>query len=262
MSRSIPILLFHQVTHKPGPMATTPDVFERHLAWLAERGYRSLTLDEFQRNLTGNARDDGRPRVLLTFDDGYADLNSVIAPALRRYGFTGIAFVITGEAAPAEGSPPGTPGNPNHLSWNQTRALASEGVLEFHSHSHTHSAWSMAPDEVATVRDDLATSIDILAAEMRLPRSTFRHLAWPWGRSTLAWEAVAKELGFTHQYLVQRGAVNHGRANTRLPRIGCDSMSTASLARWVGILSSGFGALACNRVFGTYRAKRHGIGYV
>lgn len=262
MSPTIPILLHHRIGTDGDRLSTRPEAFERELAWLAERGYRTLSLAEFDRVLAGSAADARHRRVLLTFDDGYADLAAVVAPALRRHGFTGVAFLITGLCG--DGGSAGDAGSHGrtHLSWTEARALAGEGTLEFQSHSHSHERWPAAPGTERQVAADLGASVDLLTAELRQPRASFRHLAWPWGRCTEVWEQAARQLGLTHQHLVQRGAVTRTGQTTRLPRLCLDGTSTPAFRTWMTVLTSPAGARVCNRLFGTLRASRHGLGYI
>jgi peptidoglycan/xylan/chitin deacetylase (PgdA/CDA1 family) len=258
MAPTIPILLYHRIDARGDSLSTHPDTFEHELAWLADRGYRSLTLAEFDRAVAGAASSVPKRAFLVSFDDGYADLSTAVAPALRRYGFSGVAFLITSLCARSD--PAGASGN--HLSWSQARALASDGVLEFQSHSHSHERWSAEADAERVVAGDLSGSVDVLTEELRLPRSYFRHLAWPWGRCNESWERTGRSLGLTHQHIVQRGAITRTGQTTRLPRICFDGASARSFRTWMTVLSSAAGARACNRLFGTIRARKHGLGYV
>jgi peptidoglycan/xylan/chitin deacetylase (PgdA/CDA1 family) len=262
MTPTIPILLYHHVDESGDAFSTPPATFERELAWLANRGYRSLTLAEFDRAVAGTSHAPPARAVLITFDDGYADLSKTVAPALRRHGFTGVAFVITGLCGRTGPAGEVTGASGNHVSWSEARALATDGVLEFQSHSHSHERWSNEAGADGALAANLAASVDVLADELRLPRSYFRHLAWPWGRCTESWEHIARDLGLTHQHIVQRGAVTRVGQSTRLPRICFDGASAQSFRRWVTVLSSPVGARACNRIFGTIRARKHGLGYV
>ncbi|WP_161781596.1 polysaccharide deacetylase family protein [Desulfohalovibrio reitneri] len=92
------------------------------------------------------------PAVMLTFDDGFRDLLTIVAPILRKYGFKALVF-----AAPnllrAEGEE-GTAGeidsnrafeafmeNGDRSAWlsaRELRALAGEGLIEVGSHSLSH----------------------------------------------------------------------------------------------------------------------------
>jgi len=258
----IPILLYHRFNQSGDSLSTPPEVFEKELSWLVTQGYRSLTLEEFEHRLSHPGKAKGKKGVLITFDDGYVELATVAAPALRRHGLTGVAFLITSECSPAEA--PGNLVRPsgNHISWEQARALASEGVIEFQSHTHSHKRWDTGPEGGEEVRRDLATSLDILTEQLRLPRLNFRHLAWPWGLCNEDWERIGRNLGFSYQHIVQRGAVTRTGHTMHLPRICFDGASARTFNTWMTLLSFPGGANLSNRVFGTIRAHRQGLGYV
>ena len=249
MHPPIPILLYHKIDDGIDDLATPVSVFDKQLAWLSERGYRSLTLDQFEHALENPRASAGGKSFLLTFDDGYVDLVHNAAPVLRRYGFSATAFLITSEIS-------GT-----HVEWSDVRSLASEGLIQFQSHSHAHAHWDESAAGHETLTKDLADSLDILAAELRVPRTAFRHQAWPWGRCNARWEGIASNLGLRYQHIVQRGAVTRSNQTIRLPRICFDGSTTKAFKMWMSTLSSRAGAIACNKVFGTIRQRRHGIGY-
>lgn len=252
--KPIPVLLYHHVDDSGSRFSTSPTVFRQHLDWLAGHGYSTLTLDEVESVLVDPTRRSTLGRaVVLTFDDGHAELETVVAPMLRDYGFHGVAFLIT-DRCPAVTSD-------DTLSWNAIRQLAAEGVLEFHSHSHTHQPWPFDSTPTRVIRDDLARSREMLAAELERADTDQRHLAWPYGRSRSAWESAARELGFEVQYSVQRGAVTHANGGFRLPRLLADGMSLRGVKTWMMLLTSRAGAQASNKVFGTIRHARHGTGY-
>ena len=255
MITPIPILLYHRVDHSGDPFSIGPDLFDQHLSWLANRGYRSLAATELSRVLADPHAPRPAKAVAITFDDGYADLATEVAPALRRHGYQATAFLIT-SLCPDE---PGT--DHEHLSWPEARDLSSEGVLELQSHTHSHGRWDVGPGDTARVMDDIGASIEVLASKLGQPRSRFAHLAWPWGRTCEDWEAAAADLGVTTQYVVQRGAANRTGQHHRLPRLLLDGASVGQLAAWMALLSARPGALAVNSVFGTIRQLRRGAGY-
>lgn len=255
MIAPIPILLYHRVDHSGGAFATAPDLFDQHLSWLTDRGYQSLTATDLAQVLADPAAPRPAKAVAITFDDGYADLATEVAPALRRHGLRATAFLITSLC-------PDTPEPTHeHLSWSEARGLAAEGVLDFQSHTHSHGRWELGPQGAASVASDIQVSVDLLTSKLAQPRSRFAHLAWPWGRTCEAWEAAAAELGVTSQYVVQRGAANRAGRHHRLPRLLLDGAPVAKLAGWTAVLSARPGALAANSVFGTIRQLRRGAGY-
>ena len=90
-------LLYHAVGPRPVDANPTErglfveaSAFERQIAQLARRGYRTVTLDEYAAALDGV-----RLRLktfLLTFDDAYAHVDSVVTPVLKRHGFSAVMF--------------------------------------------------------------------------------------------------------------------------------------------------------------------------
>jgi peptidoglycan/xylan/chitin deacetylase (PgdA/CDA1 family) len=77
--------------------AVTPAALERQLAWLSER-FAIVPLEE----LHAPAGAGARPRIALTFDDGYADTLEIAAPICTRYGAVATCFACAG---PARGGP-------------------------------------------------------------------------------------------------------------------------------------------------------------
>ena len=203
----------------------------------------------------------------------------VAAPLLRMHGFTAVAFLITGWCSGAYGDPVHfaaneqvepvphrkrvmSPSFGNPIAWRTVREIAAEGTISFQSHTHCHAEWGADAADHEWLRADLLVSLETIAAELRLPKGSFRHIAWPWGRCNPEWERIAASLGFDHQYIVQRGAVTRTDMSIRLPRICMDGASRTSFAAWLPILASAGGSRLVNRTFGLIRAHRHGIGYL
>ncbi|MCC7518675.1 MAG: polysaccharide deacetylase family protein [Verrucomicrobiae bacterium] len=93
-------LLFHRVTEPGGPPGRIPmdeiaadDLFAR-LEWLRRRA-EMLPAEEWLRERQRPSR-PGRPRVLVTFDDGYQDFARLAVPACAALGIRPLLFVSTG----------------------------------------------------------------------------------------------------------------------------------------------------------------------
>ncbi len=263
--RPVPVLLYHRVTNDPDPFGSTPELFESHLRWLADAGYHTISGRELTERLQTGRCGDGR-EVVITFDDGYRELGTTVADALRRHGFTATAFLITGRnpTTATEGvagdADPGA--SAEYLAWDRARELADEGLFEFHSHTHSHDRWPLEPDQASVLADEVTLARRTLGRHLGRDESSFDQLAWPWGRACQAWEDAAIESGATTHYVVQRGAVTRPGQTVRLPRLLVDGMGLAQFRLWLTVLSSRPGAMAVNRVFGTVRARRRGAAYV
>jgi len=137
----LPVLLYHHVGPvRPGTirgLTLSPERFERQMGWLARRGYIGIRPSDWVR---WRREGKGLPEkpVLLTFDDGYADLTEYALPVLRRYSFGAVVFVVTGQVGgtnawdEARGS-----GTHQLMTAEQIRYWAAQGI-EFGAHSRTH----------------------------------------------------------------------------------------------------------------------------
>jgi len=132
VSGEIPVFTFHDVE---------PATFDAQLAHLARNGYGTLGGDALRRALAGEETPPPRS-VVLTFDDGLASLHDVAHPLLARYGFRGLAFVVSGHV-PERREPGGL-----LCSWEELGTLHAAGTLEIHSHSHHHDRVPVSPEVV------------------------------------------------------------------------------------------------------------------
>jgi len=101
MRSAVTVLMYHRVlpdgqcTDYPFPAIVMPRTsFEAQLDYLAERAH-VLTVSAALREL-GASPPGSKPRVCLTFDDGYADNFDVVAPLLESRGLLGTFFITSG----------------------------------------------------------------------------------------------------------------------------------------------------------------------
>jgi peptidoglycan/xylan/chitin deacetylase (PgdA/CDA1 family) len=126
------ILIYHQVGSGHSHEMNLPlEVFRRQIDWL-QATYEIVGLEEA---LDRRGDVDADRLVVLTFDDGYADVHRHAFPLLqqRRIPFT--LYITTG---PTEdpGRFPDWPGEP--LSWDQIEEMAASGLMTVGAHTHTH----------------------------------------------------------------------------------------------------------------------------
>jgi peptidoglycan/xylan/chitin deacetylase (PgdA/CDA1 family) len=132
LSGPAPILMYHYiraVDQAADPLgwelSVTPELFEQHMAALAQAGYSGVRMDLLARCIRGEPVCPPRP-VALTFDDGYEDAFTAALPALQRYGFTATFYIVTEYV-----------GQPGYMGWEQLAALRDAG-MEIGSHSVSH----------------------------------------------------------------------------------------------------------------------------
>jgi peptidoglycan/xylan/chitin deacetylase (PgdA/CDA1 family) len=224
----IPILLYHRIEDSTLSTATSPQIFRQQLASLKEQGWKSLSADEFAFVMkTGRALPDRS--FLITFDDGYETVRTTALDILREFNFKAISFLST---ELLRGSMDGSSTGENrdaYLSWDQARELQASGLVDCQSHSHTHNNFSEY--SLVDISADLGKSVDLLSQQLRLPRSHFTHLAWPWGLSKATWRQAASKAGFTYQYAVARQSCRVSGVLDQIPRTCFDASSFAQFQR-------------------------------
>lgn len=171
MTATLPILCYHAVGDDGGPLAPwalTPARFDEHLDALAGAGFRPVGLSEVLRLVHDEDGPVPPAAVVLTFDDGFADVADTVAPRLAERGWPATVFVTTAVVG-------GTFLDRPMLSEGQVAELASTG-LQVGAHGHRHLALdTLSP---AAARDEVHRSRDLLEDWTGGPVTTF---AYPHG---------------------------------------------------------------------------------
>jgi peptidoglycan/xylan/chitin deacetylase (PgdA/CDA1 family) len=135
----IPILMYHGISdldestrHPYYRTATAPHVFEKHMRFLREHGYKSVSLTDAAGRLSKDAP-GSEQEVVITFDDGFRDFYTDAYPILSAHGFTATMFLPTAyidrDARKFNGI--------ECLTWSQVRELRGAGT-HFGSHTVNH----------------------------------------------------------------------------------------------------------------------------
>ena len=143
---AIPILMYHGIGDdldgERDPYyrtVTSPAAFRRQMGVLKSGGFEALTLSEALRRQHAQPTAE-RPRrpVVITFDDGLADVRSTAWPVLQEYGFAATVFLSTEHLGGhfITGQPCLAPG--------EVRELAVQGI-EFGSHTVSHPQLASLP---------------------------------------------------------------------------------------------------------------------
>jgi peptidoglycan/xylan/chitin deacetylase (PgdA/CDA1 family) len=175
--RGVVVLIYHRVGGGSGTeIDLAPELFDEQMAWLAASG-RAASLDEALGRLGVAAADPASASasaepdpVVVTFDDGTADLADVALPILARHGVPATVYLATDfvdrqRPFPADGTP---------LSWASVRDMAASGLVTIGSHTHTHALVDRLTPAEATA--ELDRSIELIG-EHAGPRAD--HFAYP-----------------------------------------------------------------------------------
>lgn len=221
--RILPIYMYHQVLKNgKSDYIVTPDLFERDLAELKNRGYTSVLPSDVIAFSEGRADLPKKP-VLITFDDGHYNNVYYCEEILQRYNFKAVINIIGQFSDYSTTS--GDHSNPaySHLTWEQIKETAQKGVFEFGNHTfnmhnykprhgikqrdgETSAAYSKA------VKADIAKLQDYFIKKSGICPSTF---AYPFGLYNDLSEKTLVESGFKMIYTCchQQNLITKGRPN-------------------------------------------------
>lgn len=163
------VLLYHRVGGgSSDELDVAAEDFAEQLDALA--GHDVVSLDA---GLDRLAAGDPTPTVVLTFDDGFADVHAHAWPLLRQRNLPFTIYLATSFVAGTltwEGATRGNPGRA--LDWDQLAEMAGTGLCTVANHTHTHPR----PDGLT------ATELDACSGEIQAHLGAApRHFAFTWG---------------------------------------------------------------------------------
>ena len=101
-SIDVPILMYHYI--RPAPsiytdylgyrLTVTPGDFAAQMDWLASSGYHPVDFNDLRAYFSDVMPLPAKP-VVLTFDDGYADLYTTAFPILQAHKFKAVGYIVT-----------------------------------------------------------------------------------------------------------------------------------------------------------------------
>lgn len=134
---SVPILMYHRIGDDvDSPWWVRGVDFETQLQSLREQGFTSVWPSELAAHQRWGWPLPRKP-IVLTFDDGYLNLMEQAEPLLRKYGFTGVSYLITGKVSDTPETRQQWEGTPL-LIWPEVRSVQQRGTIRFGGHSRTH----------------------------------------------------------------------------------------------------------------------------
>lgn len=214
-----PVLCYHRIGGplELGVTRVSQKVFARQMTTLAKRGWRTISIEQFQQATSrylfplSRLSSDGKD-FLLTFDDGHASLADYAYPVLADLGFTATTFLVTDYLGRDNSwDVPYAFRRLPQLSWRTIEAWRIKG-FDFCSHSATHRRLTWLRNE--TITDELTRSRQMLVD--RLGPSAGVAIAYPFGAASERTVELARKVGFDLGFA---GVWERGTDPLRLARI-------------------------------------------
>lgn len=203
-AQAVPILYYHSVMQENGnELRMPPKQFEAQMAYLQDKGYQSVSLEQlYQASYKGGAL-PAKPFVI-TFDDGYVDNYTTAFPIITKHGFKATIFMVTSYIN-GEG----------FMSWHQLKELVANGwEIEGHTTNHPY----LTKIDPSTVLSELNPSKELLEKELGHPVNFF---AYPYGDLNANVVQALKDAGYLMAVTTERGWAD-GKADAwHVHRIYC-----------------------------------------
>jgi peptidoglycan/xylan/chitin deacetylase (PgdA/CDA1 family) len=207
---TVPILMYHYLSEPPPgadiirqDLSVSPEQFDRHLAYLREAGYQTISMHQLSYTLS-QGKELPPKSVIITFDDGYRDHYENAFPILLKYGYTGTFFVFTQVIDEY---------NVDFLTWEMIAEMHQAG-MEFGSHSYRHS--DLTDRDVDFLVYEIVGSKEAIEARIGEP---VRFFCYPSGRYDNLTMQVLESADFWGAVTTQWGGEQSYSDRFEMPRI-------------------------------------------
>ncbi len=184
----VPILMYHYVEYLQNRTDTerqllnvNPDIFEKQIETLLADGYTFITAKDLGDIFDGKIPLPTKP-VLLTFDDGHWDLDTVVLPILKKYHIKATAYIVPGFIDT----------NSDSLTTKELQNLIDSGLIDVGAHTVMHV--SLKGESLSKAKYEVNTSKTMLEQKYHIHVYSF---AYPYGSFDQQTITLVKQVGFT-----------------------------------------------------------------
>ena len=197
-SVQVPILLYHRF----GPVAVdsmtvTTSLFESHLKYLKDNGYRVIPLRELVDYYLGKREAPPPHSVVITADDGHISVYQEMLPLAKRYQSPATLFIYPSAISNA----------PYAMTWGQLRELKETGIFDLQSHTFWHPNFKKDKKRLTPTEYENLVSMQLRKSKERLEKELnirVDMLAWPFGIYDDDLIDRAREAGYVATYTMER----------------------------------------------------------
>jgi peptidoglycan/xylan/chitin deacetylase (PgdA/CDA1 family) len=150
--------------------------FIKQMEYLYENHYQTLSMDEVYDYYIGNSNINDKS-IVLTFDDGYKNFNTIVIPILEKYQFKATCFVIG-----------------KHLEDDKTKFLKTKDIINtdyISYYSHSYNLHQKAKGFDRKIIQD--SSLEEIDNDFKVNPLDSTYFAFPYGRSVNNIESILKQ---------------------------------------------------------------------
>jgi peptidoglycan/xylan/chitin deacetylase (PgdA/CDA1 family) len=209
---TVPILLYHRFgpVVADGMTVTTP-VFESHLKYLKENGYRVIPLKQLVDYYLNKGAKPLPKSVVIVADDGHESVYRYMLPLVLKYRVPVTLFLYPSAISNASYA----------MTWDQLRELKTTGLFDFEGHTYWHPNFKHDEKRMSRPEYDKSVDLQLIKSKAKLEKELGVHitmLAWPFGIYNDRLLEKAKEAGYVATFSIEARPAMDGDAVMNLPR--------------------------------------------
>ena len=171
----VPILLYHRFgpTVADGMTITTP-VFESHLKYLRDNGYKVIPLRQLVDWYQKKGPAPAPKSVVIVEDDAHKSVYSDMLPLAKKYNVPVTVFIYPSAVSNAKYA----------MTWDQIRELKKSGLFDFQSHTYWHPNFKRDRKKMNTQDYEKSVVTQLTKSKAKIEKELggkVDMLAWPFG---------------------------------------------------------------------------------
>jgi peptidoglycan/xylan/chitin deacetylase (PgdA/CDA1 family) len=210
--KGIPILVYHRFGPQVADSMTVTDaVFEAHLKYLQENGFKVVPLKELMDKYLAKGLLPNSRVVVITADDGHISIYTDALPLLKKYRVPMTLFIYPSAISNASYA----------MTWDQLRQLKATGLFDFESHTYWHPNFKKDQGRLKPAEYEKSVAIQFKKSKEVLEKQLnekVNMLAWPFGIYDPWLESKAAEAGYVAAFSIDRHHATPSERRMALPR--------------------------------------------
>ena len=208
----VPILLYHRFgpTVADGMTITTP-VFEAHLKYLRDNGYKVIPLHQLVDYYLKKGPAPAAKSVVIVEDDAHKSVYSDMLPLAKKYNVPVTVFIYPSAISNAKYA----------MTWDQLRELKRSGLFDFQGHTYWHPNFKRDRKKMRPAEFEKSVEMQLVKSKAKVEKELgvkVEMLAWPFGIYDDYLLKKAAEAGYRATFTIERHHAGPTDVSMKLPR--------------------------------------------
>jgi peptidoglycan/xylan/chitin deacetylase (PgdA/CDA1 family) len=209
---SVPILLYHRFgpTVADGMTITTP-VFESHLKYLRDNGYKVIPLRQLVDWYQKKGPAPAPKSVVIVEDDAHKSVYTDMLPLAKKYNVPVTVFIYPSAISNAKYA----------MTWDQIRELKKTGLFDFQGHTYWHPNFKRDKKKMKPLEYEKSVDLQLTKSKSKIEKELggkVDMLAWPFGIFDDYLLKKAAEAGYVATFTIVAHHAGSADSVNKLPR--------------------------------------------